>query len=122
MEEPLTNTGTIDVQGPIGTRTFNANINNQGTVTIAHPATFSSGYTTINNGAFGITSGQVATFTGSNVFTQQAGTLTGHKEYLHDPRGLVFSPDGAMLVSVSKEQFRVWRAASFVEADSKEAR
>src|SRR5262249_36020952 len=53
---------------------------------------------------------------------QQTGTLKGHKEHLHDPRGLVFSPDGSMLVSVSPEQFRVWRAASIAEADSKQTR
>ena len=53
---------------------------------------------------------------------QQVGVLSGHKDTLHDSRGLVFSPDGSMLVSVSKEQFRVWRAASFAETDSKEER
>ena len=52
---------------------------------------------------------------------QQAGTLNGHKEHLY-PMGLAFSPDGTALVSVSKEHFRLWRAASFAETDSKEAR
>jgi WD40 repeat protein len=53
---------------------------------------------------------------------QQTGTLHGHKEHLSDSGGLVFSPDGSMLVSVSQEQFRVWRAAAFAETDSKDAR
>jgi WD40 repeat protein len=50
---------------------------------------------------------------------QQVGTLNGHEETLHD---LAFSSDGNTLVSVSKAQFRIWRAASFTETDSKTAR
>ncbi|MBI2929520.1 MAG: protein kinase [Verrucomicrobia bacterium] len=52
---------------------------------------------------------------------QQTGTLDGHREHLYTT-GLAFSPDGDTLVSVSKEHFRIWRAASFAEAGSKEAR
>jgi WD40 repeat protein len=50
---------------------------------------------------------------------EKVGTLNGHKGYLE---GMAFSPDGTALVSVSKENLRVWRAASFTETDSKEAR
>jgi WD40 repeat protein len=55
------------------------------------------------------------------VSLQQVGTLNGHTEHL-DPTGLAFSPDGNTLVSVSKGLFRVWRAASFAETDSKGVR
>ena len=45
---------------------------------------------------------------------QQVGTLSGHNETVDD---LDFSSDGNTLVSVSKTQFRIWRAASFAETD-----
>ena len=44
-------------------------------------------------------------------------TLKGHEESV---RQLAFTPDGDDLVSVSKDQLRVWRAASWAEADAAE--
>jgi WD40 repeat protein len=52
---------------------------------------------------------------------QQVGTLNGHVAPVWQTC-LAFTPDGNNLVSVSQERFRVWRAASFAETDSKEAR
>jgi WD40 repeat protein len=52
---------------------------------------------------------------------QQVGTLNGHAGPIWN-MGLAFTPDGNNLVSVSRENFRVWRAASFAESGSKEAR
>ena len=52
---------------------------------------------------------------------QQVGTLNGHAAPIYQ-MGLAFTPDGNNLVSVSTERFRVWRAASFAETDSKDAR
>jgi WD40 repeat protein len=52
---------------------------------------------------------------------QEVATLEGHEEaILH----LAFTPDGDYLVSVSKTQWRVWRAPSWneIEAAEKEAR
>jgi WD40 repeat protein len=52
---------------------------------------------------------------------QEVATLEGHKEAV---RHLAFTPDGDHLVSVSKDQLRVWPAASSteIEAAEKEAR
>ena len=53
---------------------------------------------------------------------QEVATLSGHKEGVMQ---LAFTPDGDYLVSVSKDQLRVWQAASPSEADAateKEAR
>ncbi|HXJ56645.1 MAG TPA: serine/threonine-protein kinase [Verrucomicrobiae bacterium] len=52
---------------------------------------------------------------------QEVATLEGHEESVMQ---LAFTPDGEHLVSVSKDQLRVWRAASLAEADvaEKEAR
>ncbi len=44
-------------------------------------------------------------------------TLEGHKEAVTQ---LAFTPDGDHLVSVSKDQLRVWRAASWAETDARE--
>ena len=52
---------------------------------------------------------------------QQVGTLNGHAGPVWRA-GLAFTPDGNNLVSVSLEHFRIWRAASFAETGSKEAR
>ena len=46
---------------------------------------------------------------------QEVGTLKGHKESVMH---LAFTPDGDHLVSVSKDQLRVWHAASRSEADA----
>ena len=46
---------------------------------------------------------------------QEVATLEGHKEELMQ---MAFTPDGDHLVSVSKDQLRVWRAASPVETDA----
>jgi WD40 repeat protein len=46
---------------------------------------------------------------------QEVATLEGHKETV---RQLAFTPDGDYLVSVSKDQLRVWRTASSSEADA----
>jgi WD40 repeat protein len=48
---------------------------------------------------------------------QEVATLEGHEELV---RQLAFTPDGDCLVSVSKNQLRVWRAASRSEADTAE--
>ena len=48
---------------------------------------------------------------------QEVATLEGHEESI---RQLVFTPDGNHLVSASKDQLRVWRAASLVETDAAE--
>jgi len=48
---------------------------------------------------------------------QEVATLQGHKESV---RQLAFTPDGDHLVSASKDQLRVWRAASPAEADAAE--
>ncbi len=53
---------------------------------------------------------------------QQTGTLSGHNAPLSAPGGLAFTPDGSMLVSVSREQFRVWRATSVAASGSTETR
>jgi predicted neuraminidase len=53
---------------------------------------------------------------------QEVATLEGHKDTVGQ---LAFTPDGDHLISVSKDQVRVWRAASPSEADAatkKEAR
>ena len=52
---------------------------------------------------------------------QEVATLEGHKEELMQ---LAFTPDGDHLVSASKDQLRVWHAASWAEigAAEKEAR
>ena len=42
--------------------------------------------------------------------------LEGHEESVWQ---LAFTPDGDHLVSVSKDQLRVWRAASPAEADAR---
>jgi WD40 repeat protein len=52
---------------------------------------------------------------------QQVGTLNGHAGPIWRA-GLAFTPDGNNLVSVSLDHFRIWRAASFAETGSKEAR
>src|SRR5262249_40052013 len=49
---------------------------------------------------------------------QQLTTLRGHRELV---RNLAFTPDGDHLVSVSGDQLRIWRAASFGQADSQQA-
>jgi WD40 repeat protein len=48
-------------------------------------------------------------------------TLDGHKDGVFE---LSFTPDGDHLVSVSKDQLRVWRAPSwaYIEAAEKQAR
>ena len=46
---------------------------------------------------------------------QEVATLEGHEESV---RQLAFTPDGDHLVSVSKGQLRVWRAASWAVADA----
>ena len=46
---------------------------------------------------------------------QELATLEGHK---HSVEHLAFTPDGDHLVSASKDQLRVWRAASPAEADA----
>jgi WD40 repeat protein len=43
---------------------------------------------------------------------QEVATLRGHKERV---RQLAFTPDGDYLVSASRDQLRIWRAASFEE-------
>ena len=43
---------------------------------------------------------------------EEIGRLPGHKEFVRD---IAFTPDGNHLVSVSKNQLRVWRAPSFAE-------
>jgi WD40 repeat protein len=45
---------------------------------------------------------------------QEVATLDGHKEAVTQ---LAFTPDGDHLVSVSKDQLRVWRAASWKDID-----
>ena len=51
---------------------------------------------------------------------QEVATLEGHEENVTQ---LAFTPDGDHLVSASKDELRVWRAASRSEADAeKEAR
>ena len=46
---------------------------------------------------------------------QEVATLEGHEEAVMQ---LAFTPDGDHLVSASKDQLRVWRAAPGSEADS----
>jgi WD40 repeat protein len=46
---------------------------------------------------------------------QEVATLEGHKDWVTQ---LAFTPDGDHLVSASKDQLRVWRAASWAETDS----
>ena len=46
---------------------------------------------------------------------QEVATIEGHQESVMQ---LAFTPDGDHLVSVSKDQLRVWRAASQSEADA----
>jgi WD40 repeat protein len=46
---------------------------------------------------------------------QEVATFVGHQESV---TYLAFTPDGDHLVSVSKDQLRVWRAASFTEAEA----
>jgi WD40 repeat protein len=46
---------------------------------------------------------------------EEVARLPGHKEFVS---AMAFTPDGDHLVSVSKKQLRVWRAASLAEADS----
>jgi WD40 repeat protein len=46
---------------------------------------------------------------------QEVATLDGHK---YDVMQLAFTPDGDQLVSASKDQLRVWRAASPAETDA----
>ncbi len=48
---------------------------------------------------------------------QEVATLEGHREEVME---LAFTPDGDHLVSASKDQLRVWRAASPAEADAAE--
>ena len=50
---------------------------------------------------------------------QQVGTLRSGESLLYD---LAFWPDGNTLVSVSLDHFKIWRAPSSAETDSKEAR
>jgi WD40 repeat protein len=52
---------------------------------------------------------------------QEVATLEGHQESVTQ---LAFTPDGDHLVSASKDQLRVWRAASWaeIEAAEKQAR
>jgi WD40 repeat protein len=45
----------------------------------------------------------------------EVATLEGHKEGVTQ---LAFTPDGDHLVSVSTDQWRVWRAASWAEIDA----
>jgi WD40 repeat protein len=52
---------------------------------------------------------------------QQVGTLNGHSAPIWQT-GLAFTPDGNKLVSVSQEQYRVWRAAPLEEVGSERAR
>jgi WD40 repeat protein len=49
---------------------------------------------------------------------QEVATLEGHQESVMQ---LAFTPDGDHLVSVSKDQLRVWRAASWAEIEAVEA-
>jgi len=46
---------------------------------------------------------------------QEVATLEGHEESVTQ---LAFTPDGDHLVSASKDQLRVWRAASFAKTDA----
>ena len=46
---------------------------------------------------------------------QEVATLEGHQESVMQ---LAFTPDGDHLVSVSKDQLRVWRAPSWTETDA----
>ena len=46
---------------------------------------------------------------------QELATLEGHKGWVTQ---LAFTPDGDHLVSASKDQLRVWRAASFEKTDA----
>jgi WD40 repeat protein len=48
---------------------------------------------------------------------QELATLVGHEESV---RQLAFTPDGDHLVSVSKDQLRVWRASSWPEIEAVE--
>jgi len=48
------------------------------------------------------------------VSRQEVATLRGHKERVTQ---MAFTPDGDYLVSASRDQLRVWRAASFKETD-----
>ena len=48
---------------------------------------------------------------------QEVATLEGHTEELTQ---LAFTPDGDHLVSASKDQLRVWRAAAWTEIDTAE--
>ena len=48
---------------------------------------------------------------------QEVATLEGHQESV---RQLAFTPDGDHLVSVSKDQLRVWRAPSWAEIEAAE--
>ena len=48
---------------------------------------------------------------------QELATLEGHKERVMQ---LAFTPDGDHLVSASKDQLRVWSAASPAQADAAE--
>jgi len=48
---------------------------------------------------------------------QEVATLEGHEESV---RQLAFTPDGDHLVSASKDELRVWRAASWAESDATE--
>jgi WD40 repeat protein len=50
---------------------------------------------------------------------QEVATLQGHKESV---RQLAFTPDGDHLVSASKDQLRVWRAASWAKIEAEEKR
>jgi WD40 repeat protein len=45
---------------------------------------------------------------------QEVATLEGHKESVTQ---LAFTPDGDHLVSASKDQLRLWRAASWTETE-----
>ena len=48
---------------------------------------------------------------------QEVATLEGHNEAV---KQLAFTPDGDYLVSVSKDQLRVWRAPSWAEIEAAE--
>jgi WD40 repeat protein len=48
---------------------------------------------------------------------QEVATLEGHKDWVGH---LAFTPDGDHLVSVSKDQLRVWTAASWKEIEAAE--
>ena len=63
--------------------------------------------------AAGATDGRITIW--DVVSHQELVLLEGHKDEVFQ---LAFTPDGDHLVSASKDQLRVWRAASWAETDS----